>query len=175
MCFPSILMFSFSPILHSVLTKAILSPSASVRSCIMKILEMLGSLAHNLERQRELGLSCELVILEGDKSQPMCPSVNYFQESLGHPDRPWGDSCVFSLPVEFQSGLEYKTYLSLGCPGFASPRNLPQRALNTLSPPECPLKSSVLSWIFRVAFPIIDLLFLVPKTHRPHSFLANLG
>lgn len=71
-----------------VLTEEILFPSVSDRGCIMKVLQMLDRVAHNLERQQELGLSCEPVILEGDKSQPVCFSVNDFQESLGYPDRP---------------------------------------------------------------------------------------
>lgn len=54
----------------------------------MKILLMLNYVAHSLKRQQELGLSCGLVILEGDRSEPACLSVNYFQESLGHPDGP---------------------------------------------------------------------------------------
>lgn len=54
----------------------------------MKILQMLDYVAHSLERQQEPGLSCELVILEGDRSEPVCLCVTYFQESLGHPDRP---------------------------------------------------------------------------------------
>lgn len=68
-----------------VLTEEILSPSVSVRGCIMK---MLDHVAHDLERQQGLGLSYELVILERDKSWPVCSSVNHFQESHGHPDRP---------------------------------------------------------------------------------------
>lgn len=53
----------------------------------MQSLQMLECVAHNLEGQQEPELSREMVILEGDKSGPVCPSLKYFQESLGHPDR----------------------------------------------------------------------------------------
>lgn len=44
----------------------------------MKIVLMLEYVAYNLERRQELGLPCELVILQGDKLGPVCPSVNHF-------------------------------------------------------------------------------------------------
>lgn len=99
-----------------VFAEEILSPSASVRGWIMKIFWMLDYIAHNLERRQEVGLTCELLLLQGDKSGPVCPAVNHFQKFLGHPDRLWGCSCVFPVPVEFRSGLEYKGPPALGIP-----------------------------------------------------------